>query len=127
MSRAILPPLAVLLLVLLLTLRNGTLMQSETDRWQAQVQQASVLAQSGDWAGAAAALTAGYQNWLSRQVYLHIVTEHDAVDDTDAMYRRALAFAAEEEASEFRAELADLTAQLRLLAEMERISIKNIL
>ena len=43
------------------------------------------------------------------------------------MYRRAMAFAATEEITEFRAEAADLTDQLRLLAEMERLSIRNIL
>ena len=53
--------------------------------------------------------------------------EHDAVDGAEAMFRRAEAFAETEELSEFRAELADLTSQLRLLAEMERLSIKNIL
>ena len=53
--------------------------------------------------------------------------EHDAVDDAEAMYRRAMAFAAAEEPSEFRAEIADLSDQLRLLSEMEQCSIKNIL
>ena len=43
------------------------------------------------------------------------------------MYRRAMAFAAARESSELRAELADLRDQLRLLAEMERFSIKNVL
>ena len=49
------------------------------------------------------------------------------MDDAEAMYRRCAAFAAAEEPSEFRAELADLDDQLRLLAEMERFSIKNVL
>ena len=56
-----------------------------------------------------------------------LVTEHDAVDDAEAMYRRAMAFAATRETTEFRAELADLRDQLRLLAEMERFNVKNIL
>ena len=43
------------------------------------------------------------------------------------MYRRAAAFLKTREASELQAELADLRDQLRLLAEMERFSIKNIL
>ena len=41
--------------------------------------------------------------------------------------RRCAAFAAAEEPSELRAEMADLDDQLRLLAEMERFSIKNVL
>lgn len=39
----------------------------------------------------------------------------------------AMAFAATRELTEFRAELADLRDQLRLLAEMERFSVKNVL
>ena len=72
-------------------------------------------------------LTESYADWSGRQTYLHIVTEHDAINDAEAMYRRALAFAATRESTEFRAELADLRDQLRLLAEMERFNIKNIL
>ena len=127
MIKAFLPPLALLTVILALALGNGSLMQSETDRWQTQLQQAADLAQSEDWSGAADALAASYQDWSAKQFYLHIVAEHDAVDDADAMYQRAIAFAREQEPSEFRAELADLSAQLRLLAETERFSLQNIL
>ena len=58
---------------------------------------------------------------------LHIVARHDTVDDAEAMYRRALAFAATRELTEFRAEISDLRDQLRLLAETERLDIKNVL
>ena len=58
--------------------------------------------------------------------YLHMVSQHNAVDEAEAMYRRCLAFAAAQEPSEFRAELAGLREQLRLLAEMERFSARNI-
>ena len=76
---------------------------------------------------AAAAIRAGYAGWSERQTYLHIVTNHDAVDAAEAMYHRCLAFAESEEASELRAELAELQDQLRLLAEMEEFSLKNVL
>ena len=49
------------------------------------------------------------------------------MDAAEAMYHRALAFAQSEEDSELRAELADLRDQLRLLAEMEEFSVKNVL
>ena len=72
-------------------------------------------------------LADSYQDWSAWQTYLHIVTEHDAVDDAESMYRRCMAFAAAREPSELRAETADLRDQLRLLAEMERRSWRNIL
>ena len=102
-------------------------MSSETSRWRAQLDQADALVQEERWEEAQAKLTESYEDWSSRQTYLHIVSQHGAVDDAEAMYRRAMAFADTRELSEFRAELSDLRDQLRLLAEMERLSLKNVL
>ena len=125
--KKLLPPLLVLGALLAFALWNSAAMTACTSRWQDQLRQADALAQSGDWAAAEAALAESYADWSGSQTYLHIVTEHDAVDDAEAMYRRSMAFAAAREDSEFWAELADLTDQLRLLAEMETGSIRNIL
>ena len=125
--RKLLPPLLVLGVLLAFALWNSAAMEARTGRWRDQLRQAEALALTGDWAAAEAALAESYADWSGSQTYLHIVTEHDAVDDAEAMYRRSMAFAAAREDSEFRAELADLTDQLRLLAEMETGSIRNIL
>lgn len=120
-------PLAVLAAVLAFGLWNSGSIQNETGRWQSQLQQVDALAQAEDWPAAVEALTDSYGDWSARQTYLHIVSPHDAVDDAEAMYRRALAFAATREITEFRAELSDLRDQLRLLADMEKFSVKNVL
>ena len=121
------PPLAVLAAILALSLWNARVMEGQTSHLRSQLLQVQKLAAAENWQGAENALADSYADWTSRQTYLHIVTEHDAVDDAEAMYRRAMAFAAARESSELRAELADLRDQLRLLAEMERFSIKNVL
>ena len=120
-------PLAILGAVLAFALWNGANMSADTARWRDQLRQADALAQSENWAEAAALLAESYRDWSGRQTYLHIVSAHEAVDDAEAMYRRCLAFAAAGELPEFRSEIADLRDQLRLLAEMERLDIKNIL
>ena len=125
--RAYVKPLAVLAAILAFALWNGAAMTRHTDRWRAQLEQADALAQAEEWSRAVEVLADSYTDWSGKQTYLHIVTEHDAVDDAEAMYRRAMAFAATRESTEFRAELADLRDQLRLLAEMERFNVKNIL
>lgn len=127
MKKALLPPLAVLAAILAFALWNGAFVANRTAGWQAQLQQAAALADSDNWSAAEAALTASHDGWTRCQTYLHIVLEHDAVDDAEAMYHRALAFAAARESSEFQAEIADLLDQLRLLAEMEEFSIQNVL
>ena len=127
MKRDMLPPLAVLVVILAFALWNSAAITNHTQRWRDQLQQVEELAAAENWRSAADALAESYKDWSGSQVYLHIVSEHDAVDDAEAMYRRAAAFAAAQEPSELRAELADLNDQLRLLAEMERFSIKNVL
>ena len=127
MKRDMLPPLAVLAIILAFALWNSAAITGCTQRWRGQLQQVEALAATENWQAAGNALAESYKDWSGSQVYLHIVSEHDAVDDAEAMYRRAMAFALEQESSEFRAELADLQDQLRLLAEMERFSLKNVL
>ena len=120
-------PAAILAGILSFALWNGANMTDLTVRWLDQLQQVDALAQSEDWTGALEALSDSYDDWSEHQTYLHIVAEHDTVDDAEAMYRRAMAFAATRELTEFRAELSDLRDQLRLLTEMERLDIKNVL
>ena len=127
MKKSLAVPLAVLGVILAFALWNSRCVTAETDHWREQLRQAELLAQAGEWERAAAALSDSYGDWSARQTYLHIVAEHDAIDGAESMYRRAMAFAATEELSEFRAELADLRDQLRLLAEMEKFSIGNVL
>ena len=127
MKKDMLPPVGVLAVILAFALWNSAVITGHTQRWRDQLQQAEALALDENWQAAGDALAKSYEDWSERQVFLHIVSEHEAVDDAEAMYRRAMAFAAEQESSEFRAELADLQDQLRLLAEMERLSLKNVL
>ena len=127
MKKSLAVPLAVLGVILAFALWNSRCVTAETDHWREQLRQADILAQAGEWERAAAALSDSYGDWSARHTYLHIVAEHDAIDGAESMYRRAMAFAATEELSEFRAELADLRDQLRLLAEMEEFSIGNVL
>lgn len=127
MKRGLFIPAAVLAAVLAFCVWNGAAMAGRTLRWQEELKKADRLAQAGEWEDASAALTEGYADWSRSQTYLHIVTSHDAVDGAEAMYHRAMAFAEREEDSELRAELADLRAQLRLLAEMEEFSLRNVL
>ena len=125
--KACLPPLAVLAAILAFSVWNSGAMTADTVRWCTQLQQADALVQAEDWPGAVSALTDSYADWSGRQTYLRIVSQHDAVDGAESMYRRCLAFAAVREQSECRAELAGLCSQLRLLAEMERFTAKNVL
>ena len=125
--RSCLTPIAILAAILAFALWNGSHMADSTDRWRDQLQQVDALAQAEAWTEALDALAESYEDWSERQIYLHIVAKHDSVDDAEAMYRRAAAFAESQEPNEFQAEIADLSDQLGLLAEMEQFSVQNVL
>lgn len=120
-------PAGVLTAILALCLWNGAVMERETTRWREQLRELDFLARSEDWSGALSALEESYQDWSRHQTYLHIAAEHSAVDDAEVLYRRAMAFAQTQEVTEFHAEITSLREQLRLLSEMERLNIRNIL
>ena len=94
MNRSYLPPLAVLALLLGFSLWTGTSIGTDTQRWQQQLEQADALAQQESWTAAEEALSDSYRDWTARQSKLHILLRHDAIDDAEAMYLRAMAFAA---------------------------------
>ena len=100
MKKAFLPPIAVLAAILTFSLWNSRAMTASTDRWRNQLQQADALMQAESWPDTAAALSKSYEDWSQCQTWLHIVSEHDAVDDAEAMYQRAQAFAAVREAAD---------------------------
>lgn len=121
-----LSPSLLLLAILTGALWNSRAMEANAQRWVSQLQTAQAAAEAEDWEGAVSALAAGYADWSRRQTYLRITASHDAVDEAEAMYHRAAAFARAQEPSEFQAETAGLRRQLRLLAERERLSVKNV-
>lgn len=127
MKKGFVVPIAVLAATLAFCVWNSAAMASCTALWRDQLEMAERRAESGDWEGTIRALEDGYAGWVRCQTWLHCVTGHEAVDDAEAMYHRAAAFARSEEDSEFRAEMADLREQLRLLAEMEEFSLRNVL
>ena len=125
--RAILPPALLLCALVGFSLWNGSAISREMDTCSSAVEQARTAAMEGDWPAAESALRRGYDHWQSRQTYLHIVEPHNAVEEAEAMFRRAFAFAGLREDAEFQAETAGLLSQLRLLSEMEQLRIGNIL
>ena len=53
--------------------------------------------------------------------------EHDELDEADALFATAFAACDERDGPDFHAAMAQLNAQLHLLAETQAVSIKNIL
>ena len=127
MRNSLFTPIFVLVLTFSFTLWNSFHVQKNTAYWSETLQQAVMYVQSENWISAQDTMNQSYEDWNRKQTYLHIVLEHDAIDDADAMFRRAFAFVKTQDSQELQAELADLIDQLNLLAETERLSLKNVL
>ena len=122
-----LAPLLVLLLLLSASLANAGYVSHSVAEWCAELEDALTAAENEDWEGAHKALDTAYSAWSAQQTYFHILIEHAELDAAEALFAVSFSFAREEDGAEFRANTAELLTQLRLLREMEALSIKNIL
>ena len=120
-------PVAVLALLLGLSLENGRRVESDAARWLAAVETATAAAEREDWSGARDALREARESWESRKPWLHIVTAHDELETADALFAEADSFAQELDMAEFRAAAAQLAAQLRVVADMQQLTLRNVL
>ena len=125
--RSFVIPGAVLALLLGVCLLSGAWLTARCTDWTAALADIDALAQNDDWETAENRLETLYEQWQQVQIWLHITLEHEALNNAEALFCRAAVLADEEDSVEFRAHLADLRSQLQLLAEMERVSVKNVL
>ena len=120
-------PCLILLMLFILTLTNSQYMAAQTTQWSSQLKQVDEFVQHEQWEAALETLQLSYASWSDHQTYLHVVAQHAAVDEAETLYRRCIAFCQSKEPAEIRAELAQLRNQLRLLSELERLLLKNVL
>ena len=120
-------PAAVLSLLLGLSLWNAAAVDEAVTPWCVALSEAQTSAEREDWDGAVRIVEAARKEWDSRRVYFHIVTAHDELEAADTLFAEAKSFAAERDGAEFRACTAQLIVQLRVVAEMQRLTLKNVL
>jgi hypothetical protein len=119
--------LCTLLVILLFSFWNASVVTQMSDFWCVQIAQATALAKEDRWEEAAETIKKSHRDWSSRQQYLHIILKHDAIEEAQMMYHRAIAFAQTKADAEFLAEAESLTALLKILAEEEQFSLNNLM
>lgn len=120
-------PAALLALLLGTALWNAAAVDASIAPWCDALSQAQEEAEREDWDAAARTLRETREAWGARQVYFHIVTAHDELEAADALFAAAEVYAAARDVTEFRASVAQLSAQLRVVAEMQRLTLRNVL
>ena len=122
-----LAPLLALALLFGGAMGNARHVAHSVENWCAALETTLSAAEAEDWDGVRDTLDAVYTSWSARQTYFHIMVEHAELDAAEALFAISRSFAEDEDVAEFRANTAELLTQLRLLREMEEISVKNIL
>ena len=120
-------PIFILLLTLLLCLFAGSRVARYTDAWTQQLQAADDLVRREQWTDAEAALSDLYGRWTEQQEWLHMIIVHQELDETEALLQRCIALAQQQDDAGLRSDMAELRTQFTLLAEMQRLTLRNIL
>lgn len=67
------------------------------------------------------------KSWQGAQSYLHITLQHEEINKADTLLHQCALYAETQDGSAFSDAAVQLTLQFDRLAEMERLSIKNVL
>ena len=118
---------AVLAALLVVCLAAGTAIGRRCDGWQQQLSQAQRSAGQGHWRRAEAQLADLQQDWERAQGPLHMVMEHAEIDKAAALLQRCLAACGQKDAAALYAAAVEVSMQLGHIADMERLSMENIL
>lgn len=92
-----------------------------------RLSRAEALAESGDWERAAEVTKEASEQWENRAFYLHVTLDHKTADDIAVGFAETLEFLEWQETGEYSAANARLMKQLKLLGEVERPNLENLL
>ena len=116
----------LLLAVLAGTLAHSHCLNSFTENLTVLLEQAGSSAEQNDWETAAALTQNARQQWEAKELYLHVTLRHSETDAVYAGLREVTEFIQCRESGEYSAANARLIANLELLAEAERLTLKNV-
>ena len=108
-------------------LANSRYAQSLSDSLTGRLAQAQEFAHQDQWESAAQLTLQAHEEWQSHHFYLHTFMRHADTDQILRTFRSVLEYLEIRELDQYTAANADLITQIQLLAEMEQVSIVNIL
>lgn len=119
--------LALLAAVFGWTVYNSCYLGELTGEIGGLLTQAEAQAEVGRWEEAEKLTAAARRRWEEKDLYLHVTLRHADTDEVYTGFREVAEFLTAQEQGEYSAANAKLIAQLELLAEAERLNLKNVL
>lgn len=120
-------PLTAMAAILIFSLWAGSYVQQQTESWEQLLEQAAQSALEEDWSQAENLLSQTQKSWERRKTFLHTIIEHSELNEAESLFAAAGIACRQQDAQEFISQVTVLSVQLRLLAETQAVSIKNIL
>ncbi|MBQ3134352.1 MAG: DUF4363 family protein [Oscillospiraceae bacterium] len=118
---------ALLLAVLGATIANSRYLTGMTDGFCRQLTQSAELAAADNWPQALEKTEQTLSAWESHDFYLHTLLRHTDIDAIRLTFHEVVEYLKLEEPDQYTAANAKLITQLELLAEAERLDLKNVL
>lgn len=119
--------ITILAVVFGAALANSWYLDSLTEQMAQNLEAAQALAESDDWEGGQRLTQAVMAQWESSANYLYIVVRHSDSDEVAAGFREVLQLLEWKEEAEYTSANARLVEELRLLADMEQFTLRNLL
>ena len=116
-----------LALLCMLSLWSSNRIHSLTHRLTATLVQAEELAEQGDWSQAEQLTKGAEAEWDRASGYLYTVLRHADTNSIQSGFRQALAYLEHRDETEYASASAELIVQIQLLADMEQLTLRNVL
>ena len=118
---------AILCATFALALVNGWTLRQLTGGMTLRLEQAQHLAEQQQWEQADRLTQQAKDLWDRGETYLYIVLRHTEADAVAQQFREVLELLQWKEEAEYTSANAKLVEDIRLLAEMEAFTLKNLL
>lgn len=125
--KALYIPVALLALIVVSSLTTSAYLQQRTVEWTTLLQQCEDFLSEEQWERIQECLRTAHASWEEHDTILHMILDHDDLDEAEQLFSGAFAACQEQDREEFRIFLRQLTTQLQLLAETQVANLQNIL
>lgn len=116
-----------LCLILILSFATANWCDNLTSSYIQRLEYAQTLTEESHWQEASQITQEVYEHWQSQSFPLYILLRHSDLDKILISFQSVSQYLEQEDQEPYRANNAQLIAQLKLLAEMEQFSLENIL
>ena len=119
--------IAVFVLLMVAGLINGAYLSAQCRQWSVRLARAEEATEQGDWNSAQREMDALKKSWQGAQSYLHITLQHEEINKADTLLHQCALYVREQDNDALSDAAVQLALEFDRLAELEQLSIKNVL